>query len=115
LPRAYTGKASLAPRWCNGATPDSRTNPMRRHYSKQLLEAVARESMSVAGVLRKLGLAEAGGTHAYVSRKLREYHVDTSHFLGGRANSGAAHKGPETTPANCILVFRSQGPRQKAH
>ncbi len=88
---------------------------MRRNYSKALLESLARDSVSIAQILRKLGLAEAGGTHAHISRKLREYQIDTSHFLGQAANHGSNHRGPAKRTWEQILVIRTKGPRQKAH
>jgi hypothetical protein len=37
-------------------------------YTKEILEAAVKDSVSVAGVLRKLRLAESGGMHAHLSR-----------------------------------------------
>lgn len=88
---------------------------MRHRYTKELLAKLARESFSIAAILRKLGLAEAGGSHSHISRKLEEYQIDTSHFLGCRANSGSSHKGSCKTPARELLVLRATGRRQKAH
>lgn len=51
----------------------------RRYTVEVLTEAVAR-STSVAGVLRYLGRTQAGGTHAHVSRAIRRYGLDTTHF-----------------------------------
>jgi hypothetical protein len=84
-------------------------------YTKELLETVARECVSIAGVMRKLGLAEAGGTHAHLSRRIRQYGIDTSHFLGRRANSGPQHKGRQRLSWQEVLVLRTHGRRQHAH
>jgi len=40
------------------------------------------ESTSLAQVLRKLGIALAGGSQAYVATRIRASGLDTSHFLG---------------------------------
>jgi hypothetical protein len=88
---------------------------MRRKYTKELLEPIVKECVSLAGVLRRLGLAEAGGSHAHLSRKLKEWRIDTSHFLGMAANRGEAHKGPAKLPWEQLLVLRTRGPRQKSH
>jgi hypothetical protein len=87
---------------------------MRRKYTKGELEAAAKEAVSIAGVLRKLGLRQAGGTHSHIARKLRAFHIDTSHFLGCGANRGENHRGPNKLPWGCVLVLRGDGPRQKA-
>src|SRR5579885_2232544 len=98
---------------CNGSL--AREGPVRVIYTKLLLETVVKECVSIAGVLRKLGLAEAGGTHAHLSRKLKEFRIDTSHFLGMAANQGPGHKGPQKRPWEQILILRTCGRRQKAH
>jgi hypothetical protein len=87
---------------------------MRRKYTKALLEEAVKESVSIAGVLRTLGLREAGGTHAHISRQLRAFSIDTSHFLGCGANRGENHKGSTKCPWNLVLVLRTGGPRQKS-
>jgi hypothetical protein len=84
-------------------------------YSKEILEAAVRDSISVAGVLRKLGLAQAGGTHAYLSRRIKEFGIDTSHFLGQGANRGPNHRGPRRLRWEEVLVLRTEGRRQKPH
>src|SRR5262249_35152766 len=84
-------------------------------YTKEILEEAVKDSISVAEVLRKLGLPPVGGTHSHLSRRIREFGIDTSHFLGKRANSGQQHKGPRKAPWQEILVLRMRGPRQKSH
>ena len=55
---------------------------MARKYTPELLAEAAAASHSVAGVLRHLGLPQAGGTHAHISRLLKRFEIDTSHFTG---------------------------------
>lgn len=62
-------------------------------YSKDLLENIAKESISVAEVIRKLGLKQAGGTHAHIARRLAKYNIDISHFRGKASNHGNIHEG----------------------
>jgi hypothetical protein len=40
-------------------------------YTRELLTEAVENSVSVAGVLRYLGIPIAGGTHAHISRKLK--------------------------------------------
>src|SRR5262245_59859577 len=84
-------------------------------YTKEVLQAAVKESISVAGVLRILGLAQAGGTHSHIARRIREYQLDTSHFLGKRANRGPNHKSWKRNAWQEVLVLRHHGRRQKAH
>ena len=53
---------------------------MGRKYTKELLEEAAANSTSVPGILRYLGLRQAGGTQAHIGRMLKKLEVDTSHF-----------------------------------
>src|SRR5262249_22982594 len=84
-------------------------------YTKAILETVIKDRVSVAGVLRSLGLKEAGGAHTHISRRIREFGIDTSHFLGQRANYGPNHKGPRKTHWQEVLALRERGRRQKAY
>jgi hypothetical protein len=42
----------------------------------------------VAGVLRHLGLDQAGGTHAHLSRTIKAMGLDTSHFIRHQNGAG---------------------------
>lgn len=56
-------------------------------------------------VLRRLGITPAGGSHYYISQRIKREGLDTSHFLGSRANRGDDHKGgPDRLSAETILV-----------
>ncbi|MEU1290317.1 HNH endonuclease [Kitasatospora sp. NPDC005856] len=57
-------------------------------YTRELLASLAAESTSVNEVMRKLGVPMAGGTHSYLSKRLRHYGIDTSHFNQNRPDYG---------------------------
>ncbi|MFJ2189554.1 HNH endonuclease [Kitasatospora sp. NPDC087861] len=57
-------------------------------YTRDLLASLAAESSSVNDMMRKLGVPMAGGTHSYLSKRLRHYGIDTSHFNEGRPDYG---------------------------
>jgi Zn finger protein HypA/HybF involved in hydrogenase expression len=59
-------------------------------YTKEYLEGAVSESSSVSDTLRRLGKKVTGSAHRYLSKKIKELNLDTSHFTG---NSGQAHKG----------------------
>lgn len=61
---------------------------MSTKYTKEILENAVSNSLSFAGVLRILGLKQAGGTQAHIARKVRDYGIDTSHFTGRGHNKG---------------------------
>src|SRR5690349_13213974 len=81
-------------------------------YTRELLTEAAANSISIADVLRYLQIPIAGGTHAHISRKLKQFGIATSHFLGQahtRNQPSARRLAPEQ-----VLVVRSQGsPRPK--
>lgn len=89
---------------------------MSTKYTKELLAGLVKDSVSLMEIIRKLGLREAGGTHAHISRKIKEFELDTSHFLGQATNCGPNHKGgPKRLTWREILVKREKGNRKKSH
>lgn len=62
-------------------------------YTKEMLLPIVKESVSLSEVLRKMGKRCDGNTWSYLSKTIKKFKIDTSHFLGKRANSGANHKG----------------------
>jgi len=63
-----------------------------RRYTKELLEPLVARAFSVAEVLRLLNLRQAGGNHLNISRRIRQYELDTSHFRGSAHNRGQIGK-----------------------
>jgi hypothetical protein len=56
----------------------------KTRYTKELLAPIVAQHVSIADVLRTLGLQQAGGTHRMISRWIRYWGLDTSHFTGAR-------------------------------
>jgi len=57
-------------------------------YTKELLEPLVKESFSVLEVIRKLNACISGGTHSLITKHIKNFNLDTSHFLGRSANRG---------------------------
>ncbi|WP_049561262.1 HNH endonuclease [Nonomuraea sp. SBT364] len=76
-------------------------------YTRELLAEAAAKSLSVADVLRHLGIRWTGGSHAHISRRLKHFGIDTSHFVG-RAH-GKGKSSPALRPYLEILVLRPPG------
>lgn len=76
---------------------------MTTKYTKDLLEDAVLHSTSVAGVLRYLGLKQAGGTQSHISKKIKDYQIDLSHFTGQGHNAGkpSGHR----RSADDILIY----------
>lgn len=84
-------------------------------YTKEVIAPVVADSTSYAEVIRKLGAKWSAGQHQNIQRRVREYGLDTSHFIGKGSNRGAGHKGgPARRCAEEILVKRDREiqPRQ---
>lgn len=60
----------------------------RIKYSKELLQSIVKESRSYAQVLKKLGLKQTGGSYSHISKKIKQYDIDTSHFKGQSWSKG---------------------------
>jgi len=59
-----------------------------RKYTERMLRSAVADSTSVAGVLRSLGLNQAGGTHAHISRTIKSMGIDTTHFVRHQNGGG---------------------------
>jgi hypothetical protein len=84
-------------------------------YTKEVLESAVRKNVSMLGVLRTLGRKPSGGMHAHLSRRIKAFGIDTSHFLGRAVNRGPNAKGFQKLPWWETLVRRTKGQRQKSY
>src|SRR5215475_13116988 len=57
-------------------------NRYNEKYTQELLTEAVANSISIADVLRYLQIPLAGAAHAHISRKIKQFGIDTSHFLG---------------------------------
>ncbi len=84
---------------------------MRIKYTRDMLQAIVSDSESVADVIRKLGLREAGGNFSHIKRRLAEYKIDVSHF---KKPTDFLQPGLNRKDAEDILVLRESGSREAA-
>lgn len=59
----------------------------RIHYTKELLETNVKECYSFAELCRRLGLKPEGSNPKTLRKKMDEFEVDYSHFIGQRWNT----------------------------
>ena len=83
-------------------------NKHHENYTQELLSEAVVNSVSVSGVLRYLEIPLAGGTHAHISRKIKQFGIDTSHF-GKRVAPNRGKPSPWRLAAEQVLVVRSPG------
>lgn len=76
-------------------------------YTKEALEEAVKQSFSVSGVLRKLGI-RGGGSHGYITQRIKELGIDTSHFKRYGENLKAINL---KKPWQEILVLNSRNRR----
>ncbi|MET9612718.1 HNH endonuclease signature motif containing protein [Kitasatospora indigofera] len=57
---------------------------MTTKYTRERLTELAAGSSSINDMMRRLGVPPAGGTHSYLSKRLKHYGIDTSHFQPAR-------------------------------
>ena len=86
--------------------------PGRRKYTEELLRDAVSRATSVAGVLRSLGLAEAGGTHAHLSRTIKAMGIDTSHFVRHQGSGAHRRRKPDDLLVRIIPGSRRTKPYQ---
>ena len=84
--------------------PSVRAMAKHEKYTHEVLAEAVAASTSVAGVLRFLGLNQAGGTHAHISRRIKQHGIDTSHFVRHRNGADRVRLTPER-----LLVRRERG------
>ncbi|MEU0831743.1 HNH endonuclease signature motif containing protein [Streptomyces sp. NPDC005969] len=69
-------------------------------WTREVLEPVVKASTSVHEVLRRLGLESVGGHHTNISRRIKAYGIDTSHFA---QPSRAGKKKLRRTPQELLV------------
>jgi hypothetical protein len=75
-------------------------------YTREALEPVVKASRSFSEVMRKLGLPPNGGNFRHISGRIRQAHLDTSHFAYGRSEDWAQAI-PESTLTELVSTSRS--------
>ncbi|MFI0938915.1 HNH endonuclease [Streptomyces sp. NPDC021020] len=82
----------------------------RPTYARDLLARAAAESVSLAGVLRRLGIPESTTTRTRLRRSLAAYGIDTGHFTGQGYARGVPS--PHRLSADRILRRKDVGERR---
>lgn len=73
-------------------------------YTREMLSEAVAASISMAGVMRHLGIRPTGGAHAHLRRRIIKLGIDTTHFLGA-AHFRGTHS-LNRLSADQILVLR---------
>lgn len=65
---------------------------MKYKYDKDLLEKAVKESLSIAGVCRKLNIRPIGGNYKTIKFYIKLHGIDYSHFTGQGWNVGENYR-----------------------
>jgi predicted RNA-binding Zn-ribbon protein involved in translation (DUF1610 family) len=86
----------------------------RKVTNDQLLEVV-RISRSVTDVLKRLGYkCLTGGTHSYISKRIRKLNANTDHFLTAKEAIRIYQRSGKKSAAE-ILIYSTTGRRENAY
>ena len=77
---------------------------MKNKYSVEDFKKAVADNVSVAGVLRQLGLRPVGGNYKTVHRLIKEHNLDTSHFTGQGWNVGLKFRPKDPVSDETIFV-----------
>lgn len=80
----------------------------KKWNDEQLIDAV-QNNLSIAAVIKSLGLVCAGGNYTTIHNRIEALGLDTSHFTGRGWNVGERFRPPkEATPIEEVLVENSR-------
>lgn len=80
-------------------------------WTREILAEAVAASTTMCGVLRRLGLDVLGGHHTHITRRVRAFGIDTSHFrLPPSAGRAKVRRSPEN-----VLVKRDEPHARRAH
>ncbi|WP_208641243.1 HNH endonuclease signature motif containing protein [Micromonospora arborensis] len=82
---------------------------VRYKYTPEALAAAAAAARNITEVMRLLGVHVSGGSHAHISRQLKRFNIDTSHFTGQAHNRGVRWRRMSPTE---LLVVLPEGSRR---
>lgn len=77
---------------------------MRQKYTEDDVKKAVGENVSIAGVLRQLGLKPIGGNYRTVNHLIKKLQLDTSHFTGQGWNIGLKFRPKEGASDESIFV-----------
>jgi len=87
----------------------------KQRYTKELLQNAVDNSLSFAGVLRHLGVKQAGGTQSHITSVIKKNRIDTSHFTGARWNKGKEQPHLRKRPDQILVILPNGSHRSKTH
>lgn len=91
-----------------------KTNYKPYKFQQENLTKLVAESVSFNEVLKKLGRNHSGGTWLLLKRKVKEFGIDTSHFLGKSACAGARNPGKAKKKSHTEILVEGHSERVRS-
>ncbi|MFC9389016.1 HNH endonuclease [Streptomyces venezuelae] len=82
-------------------------------WTREVLAEAVADSTSVYDVLRRLGVELVGGQHAHISRRIKAFGIDTSHFTTSRWTEQMRHNQRRRQPEEILVQDTSTHPRRE--
>ena len=87
---------------------------MKKHErTKEEFEEAIKNSTSIAGALRYLGIIDKGGNYRLIRAAIKKYNIDTMHFTGRGWNVGLKFNPRKVVSTETLLVKDSIYPSSK--
>ncbi|MFJ5993575.1 HNH endonuclease signature motif containing protein [Streptomyces sp. NPDC092370] len=81
-------------------------------WTRKVLQAAVSASTSMNDVLRHVGLELVGGHHTHISRRIKAYGIDTSHFVPVVRTEKMRHNQRRRTAEEILVEDTSTHPRR---
>ncbi|MEW1903070.1 HNH endonuclease [Streptomyces sp. NPDC086147] len=81
-------------------------------WAREVLEEAVAASTNMCEVLRRLGVEVVGGQHTHISRRVRAYGIDTSHFVTPVRTEYMRFNQRRRTPAEVLIEDESPRARR---
>ncbi|MFB6632139.1 HNH endonuclease signature motif containing protein [Streptomyces sp. NPDC056362] len=81
-------------------------------WTKEVLEEAVAASTNMCEVLSRLGVEIVGGQHTHISRRVRAYGIDTSHFMTSARTENTRSNRRRRTPQEILIRDTSARPRR---
>ncbi|MFJ4337298.1 HNH endonuclease signature motif containing protein [Streptomyces sp. NPDC088915] len=81
-------------------------------WTREVLEEAVAASTNMCEVLRRLGVEVVGGQHTHISRRVRAFGIDTSHFVASTRTENMRFNQRRRTPAEVLVEDESPHARR---
>ncbi|MFD4575130.1 HNH endonuclease [Streptomyces sp. NPDC058417] len=81
-------------------------------WTREVLASAVASSSNMCEVLRRLGVEVVGGQHTHISRRVKAYGIDTSHFSGATRTARQQENRRRRSASEILVADHSAHPRR---